>query len=117
MNNGTTMVVDTPQNIKSLMRGEVLELICPQVREAVNLLKGSSVVMDVQAFGDRINIIVNNAAEDLPAIHEKLRQAGIELSGWRTINPSLENIFISLMTGQLSPGVTNDRPPSITGRG
>jgi ABC-2 type transport system ATP-binding protein len=117
MNNGGTMVVDTPQNIKSLMHGEVIELISPRVREAVSVLKGSLVVTDVQAFGDRINIIVNDAAKDLPAIREKLQQSGIELTGWRTINPSLENIFISLMTGQLSSSTNREQSPSATGRG
>jgi len=102
MNNGTTMVVDTPQNIKALMKGEVIEIICPRVRDAVQVLKGTSTITDVQAFGDRLNIIVNNAKNDFPAIREILKHNGIEITEWRTISPSLENIFISLMTKQSS---------------
>jgi len=114
MNRGTTMVVDTPQNIKLLLRGEVIELISSRVREAVSLLKELSSVTDAQAFGDRINIIVNDAVKDLPAIREKLQRAGIELTGWRTINPSLENIFISLMSRGLSDGTSREQSQSVT---
>jgi len=98
MNKGKIMVVDTPQNVKQLMTGEVIEIICEQIRSAASVLKANTRVRDVQAFGDRLNIIVNDAKRDFPEVERALREAGIQIAESRVVNPSLENVFISLMS-------------------
>jgi len=97
MNEGKVMVVDTPQNVKRLLHGEVIEIICDPIRSAVKVLRDSPYVRDVQAFGDRLNVIVEDGKRDVPFIERVLREAGIEISESRTIQASLENVFISLM--------------------
>jgi ABC-2 type transport system ATP-binding protein len=98
MNKGKIMVVDTPQNVKRLMIGDVLEIICDQIRSAASVLKANPSVHDVQAFGDRLNIVVNDAKRDLPEVERALREANIQIAESRVVNPSLENVFISLMS-------------------
>jgi ABC-2 type transport system ATP-binding protein len=98
MNKGKIMVVDTPQNVKQLMTGEVIEIICEQIRSAASVLKANTRVRDVQAFGDRLNIIVNDAKRDFPEVERALREASIQIAESRVVNPSLENVFISLMS-------------------
>lgn len=96
MNNGRLLAADTPQAVKRLMKGEVVEVICGEIRRAFDLLRGRPDAGEVQIFGDRLNLVVDNAERDFPAVAARLREAGIEVSDWRKIPPSLENVFISV---------------------
>jgi ABC-2 type transport system ATP-binding protein len=98
MNKGKVMVVDTPQNIKKQMPGEVVEIVCDQIRAAANVLKAHPQVRDVQAIGDRLNIVVDDAKRDFPGVEHALRDASIHVTESRVVSPSLENIFVSLMS-------------------
>lgn len=97
MNKGSLMVVDTPQNVKAFMKGTIIEIVCGQIRKAFNVLKESSEVIEVQAFGDRLNIVVQDKEKDFLLIQNELRSEGIDIVDWRVIPPSLENVFISLI--------------------
>jgi ABC-2 type transport system ATP-binding protein len=98
MNAGRAMIVDTPGAIRERMRGEVVEIVCERVRDAARVLRNSTGAMEVQAFGDRLNVIVSDAAAGVPFLTGALRREGIAMTGWRVIAPSLENVFISLLT-------------------
>jgi ABC-2 type transport system ATP-binding protein len=96
MNNGRLVAADTPQAVKRLMKGEVVEVVCRETRQAFDVLKRWSSAGEVQIFGDRLNLVVDNAGRDFPAVAARLRGAGIEILDWRVIPPSLENVFISV---------------------
>jgi len=100
MNLGKVMLVDTPTNMKKLMDGEVVEITCDQIRPASKLLKSHPQVRGVQTFGDRLNIILRDSKKDLPLVKAALHEAKIRVLEVRLIAPSLENIFISLMSQQ-----------------
>jgi ABC-2 type transport system ATP-binding protein len=97
MNNGKVMNVGSPEELKSLMHGDIVEIVCDRVRDAFMLLKQHSLVNEVQAFGDRLNIVVNNAVTDVAQIESLLSSHGITVSSRRTTTPSLENVFVSLL--------------------
>ncbi len=88
---------DTPAQVKASMRGEVLEIVCDRVRAAAAVLEKNPAIREVQAFGDRLNVIVDNAREQVQAVQMSLAAGGIRLASWRVIPPSLENVFISLL--------------------
>lgn len=98
MNEGTIMQMGTPVHLKTLMEGEVIEVVCEDSRGASKLLKVHPAVKEVQTFGDRLHVLVDNATRDLPTIEGILTQHGIPIKGWRVVRPSLENVFISLLT-------------------
>jgi ABC-2 type transport system ATP-binding protein len=100
MNKGRVMLCDTPQNLKKEMRGDVVEIVCTDIRRSFNLLKSEHAVREVQAFGDRLNVVLANAEAEMPAVVALLGSAGVSISQWRVVTPSLENVFISLMTEQ-----------------
>ena len=97
MNKGKLMVVDTPKKIKSLMEGTIIEIVCTPIRQAFYVLRNSLDFLDVQAFGDRLNVIVKDKNLDLPKIENQLKNNGIKIKNWRVISPSLENVFIKLL--------------------
>ncbi|MBF8293875.1 MAG: ABC-type transport system ATPase component [Bacteroidetes bacterium] len=102
MNKGRILVADTPQNLKEGMKGALIELVCNDIRKASALLKSESVAWEVQAFGDRLNIVVENEKKGMRKIVDVLKQNSIEVLDRRTIRPSLENVFISLLSEVLA---------------
>jgi len=103
MNKGKIMIVDSPQNIKHSMVGHVIEIVCDQIRAAAGVLKANTRVSDIQAFGDRLNFVVDDAKRDLPVVERALREVNIRIVESRVVNPSLENIFISLLSRETTP--------------
>lgn len=97
VNQGKAMLVDTPKHIKASMQGEVVEVVAGPIRRVSLALRGHPAVRDIQAFGDRLNIVVDDAERDIPSLLRVLRDAGVGEVEWRRVTPSLENIFISLM--------------------
>jgi len=102
MNEGKLLMVDTPDRLKGRMRGTIVELACTEIRKAFFLLKGFPAVREVQAFGDRLNIVVEKPEDDMQKITTRLEDSSIHVADWRVVPPSLENVFISLLTQQHS---------------
>lgn len=107
MNKGTIMDVDTPQNLKNRLKGNVIEIICPDVRRSAALLKNHSAVADVQIFGDRLHVVVNDVQKDLPLLRRYMEEQKIKNTDLRPVQASLENVFIRLLSGK-SPGVEDE---------
>jgi ABC-2 type transport system ATP-binding protein len=97
MSEGKIMIVDAPTNLKSRMDGTVVELICRDIRAAYSVLKRNEIVREVQAFGDRIHLILDDYDTGFPAVERALREHTIPIESSRIMTPSLENVFISLM--------------------
>jgi len=98
MNEGTLMEVDSPQRLRRFVTGEVLEIVCEPVKKAISALKGHEAVTEVQAFGDRVNVVVENPETDEPRIKAALSDASVNLLHIRRVNPTLEHVYVSLLT-------------------
>lgn len=98
MNEGRILVADTPQNLKALMKDVLVELVCPDIHKAFALLKAEPVCKEVQAFGDRLNIVIGDETKALKKVRDLLKKNSIAVSDHRIITPSLENVFISLLS-------------------
>lgn len=98
MNHGSILHVAPPAELKKLMKGTVVEISCDRVRDGFKILKHSRPDAEVQAFGDRLNVLVQDARRDVPAITQLLGEAGIRVVATRVVPPTLENVFISLLT-------------------
>jgi len=108
---GRLLAADTPAGIKRLMRGSVVEIVCPDIRRGFAVLKGVTGVTDVQLFGDRLNAVVADPDRDGPRVDAALAAAGIPVLQRRTLAPSLENVFISV-TQTHPEGWSPSGPPS-----
>ncbi|MGO9481133.1 MAG: ATP-binding cassette domain-containing protein [Candidatus Kryptoniota bacterium] len=102
MNEGSILIADTPPNVKKVMKGTIVEIVCSDIRSSFKLLKQCSLVKEVQAFGDRLNVVVDNAESEVPKVIAYLADHKITVNDWRTIPPSLENVFISLLSDHRS---------------
>ena len=94
---GRLLAVDTPSAIRGAVAGGVLEVVTPDTRRAAALLRARG--LDVQLFGDRLNVITADARGGEASIRSTLASAGIAVTLLRAIPSSLENAFISLVRG------------------
>ncbi|MCF6269027.1 MAG: ABC transporter ATP-binding protein [Melioribacteraceae bacterium] len=96
MNEGEIMDVGTPSELKAKMTGEVLEIVSSDIKKTESILK-KHFDFDIQLFGDRINIVINNFEDDFPKIEMILLNSSIKITEKRVITPTLENLFINMM--------------------
>ncbi len=100
---GKLLACDTPDNLRGLMRGTILEVLTPSPRQAARLLRERLERESVGLFGDRLHVMTRNATETSPAIEAILRGEGVQLQSLRPIEPSLEDVLVSVLTEEAGP--------------
>jgi len=94
--NGHILAVDSPAGIKSRIRNTVLEIVCTPARKAYDLILASG-DDEVQLFGDRVNVILDNKAGSEEKVVKLLKDNEIIINDLRKTSPTLENAFIHLL--------------------
>jgi ABC-2 type transport system ATP-binding protein len=97
MFDGSVIVCDTPERIKGLVEGQLLELRPDRLREAAQLIADLPGVLEVQTYGDLLHVFVDDAARRAPEVEAALAGAGIAAEGLRRTRPRMEQAFISLI--------------------
>jgi ABC-2 type transport system ATP-binding protein len=116
MYQGRLIVCDTPERIKGMVEGELIELrpvvSSPSadqfslagsgqaVRRARAVLADLPGVVEVQTYGDLIHVFVEDAELGQGTITEALEGAGISVVDVRKTSPRMEEAFISLIRRQ-----------------
>jgi len=96
MDRGSTIVVDTPAKVRALMKDPIIEVICDDLRRAAAAVRELPEVLDIQAFGDRLHLVMRSLDRGVLAVERRLAESGIKVEKWRPVSPSLENVFISI---------------------
>jgi ABC-2 type transport system ATP-binding protein len=99
---GDIIVCDTPEQIKGLVEGELLELQPDRLREASRMIEDLAGVLEVQTYGDLVHVFVDDAARRAPMVQQALAGAGIAVKGLRQTRPRMEEAFISLIRKRLA---------------
>ena len=97
MNKGEIISWDTPKNIKASLKEQIVEIVCSPIREAYNTIKANT-EYEVQMFGDRLNVALKNYNDDYSELQKLLTNNNINIIDHRVITPSLENVFIHLIS-------------------
>jgi ABC-2 type transport system ATP-binding protein len=90
----------TPAEVRAGLHAKRLELRTPQLSQAEQLLselKAAEVVLDVQRFGDRIDLLVKEPESARRAVENKLAQARLPVQEIRMDEPTLENTFVATL--------------------
>ncbi len=101
MHKGRLMGVGTPQEVKRLMKGSLLEIACGDARRAAEALKAAG-LGSVAVFGDRLHVVVKDLERSRPEILKALEAAGVSCGEVRQAEPSLEDVFVSSLSGDES---------------
>ncbi|MEO8232103.1 MAG: ABC transporter ATP-binding protein [Ignavibacteriota bacterium] len=97
MNNGEIISWNTPKNIKASLDEQIVEIVCSPIRDAYNIIKAQT-NYEVQMYGDRLNVALQNYDNDYQDLENLLIENKIQIIDKRIITPSLENVFIHLIS-------------------
>jgi ABC-2 type transport system ATP-binding protein len=97
MHRGKLLAVGTPQEVKQLMRGAILEIRASDPRRATALLREHFPSGSVGLFGDRVHVVAEDWALAQRQAAELLEAARVERSDLRPVEPTLEDVFVSVL--------------------
>ncbi len=101
MHLGEIQQLGTPAELRSRLHAKRLELRTANLGEAERVLAPltgeQSAIIDVQRFGDRLDLLAHDPAQAQRVLDERLGAAGIAIEDLRIDNPTLENIFVATL--------------------
>jgi ABC-2 type transport system ATP-binding protein len=97
---GRLLAIGAPDEVKTLMRGTVIEIRSSEPRKAISLLRRQLPGDSVGLFGNRVHVVTQEPDKAAMKAQEALSRAGLELGGVRSIEPSLEDVFVSVLGGE-----------------
>jgi ABC-2 type transport system ATP-binding protein len=91
----------SPSELRESLRAKRLELTTSKLPEAEQLLSQISgpdqIIMDVQRFGDRLDLLAREPDEAKRLVEEKLQATQIPIDAIRLDQPTLENAFVATL--------------------
>jgi ABC-2 type transport system ATP-binding protein len=97
MHKGKLLACDTPKGLKTLMTGGVLEITTADPRSGVRLLSSAFPSGSVALFGERLHLYAPQPEEARQTAEQTLKEGGVELLAMREVEPSLEDLLVSLL--------------------
>jgi len=94
---GKLLACDRPDRLRGLMRGSILEIHADDARKTVRLLRERIPGASVGQFGDRLHLVTDDIDTGTVLVTGIMKEAGRELRGIRRIEPSLEDVFVSVL--------------------
>jgi ABC-2 type transport system ATP-binding protein len=101
---GRLLALGTPAEVKEMMPGRLLEVRSMVPRRTARLLRAGLPEASVGLFGDRVHVAIRDAAAAEEQIRRLLAAGGEELLSLRPIEPSLEDVFVSVIAPQRETG-------------
>jgi len=97
MNRGRVIALDDPAGLRGRMTEPILEIETGDPPHAVDALKRMEGVLEAAMFGRRVHVVVQDEATVRDAIPGAFARRDISLLGIRRVDPSLEDVFVSLV--------------------
>lgn len=98
---GRLLAMGTPGDVKRLMRGTIVEVRSRQARKATTLLRERLEADSVGLFGDRVHIVTREPEAAAMRARQILDAGGLEVAAVGTIEPTLEDVFVSVLSSPL----------------
>jgi len=95
---GRMLYCDTPAALKTLMPGEILAIASPAPRAVRGLVAEREGVKSAILMGDSVHVVVDDAARRVGELRAALEAAGTPVDEIERIAPSIEDLFVSLLT-------------------
>jgi ABC-2 type transport system ATP-binding protein len=99
MHQGLIQQMGTPAELRASLGARRLELRTPKLGEAERVISSFSgpreEILDVQRFGDRLDLLVQKPDQAKRLLNEKLGAAGVPTPEIHEDEPTLENVFVA----------------------
>jgi ABC-2 type transport system ATP-binding protein len=96
---GRLIAQGVPREIKAAMPGAVIEVRGDDARAARLVLRQAMPRAAVSLFGDRVHVVCGREACETSTIKASLERAGAQVHSVEEIEPSLEDVFVSVLGG------------------
>lgn len=100
MDHGKLIAVGTPDEVKKLMRGSILEVRASEPRRATAVLREHFGAGSVGLFGDRVHVVTADPVTAQRQVEQILVGAELNVTGLRQVEPTLEDVFVSVLAGK-----------------
>jgi ABC-2 type transport system ATP-binding protein len=97
MNRGRLIALDTPTSLRSRVVEPILSVKTDDAPRAVEALVGAPGIVDAAMFGRSLHVTVEDARSGADAVRSTLERAGRRVQDIRPVEPSLEDVFVSLV--------------------
>jgi ABC-2 type transport system ATP-binding protein len=95
---GRIIAMGSPLELKTeLMLEEIVSLHCPAPQDMIDILTNLPEVRDASLFGAGLHIVAGDAEAAMAAIAKALGERNIPISSLEKIQPSMEDVFVSLI--------------------
>jgi ABC-2 type transport system ATP-binding protein len=100
LNRGRLIALDTPGALRDRVVEPILHVETDDAPRAVDALSGEDGVLDVGMFGRALHVTVHDADAGGRLVRRVLGSAGLDVRAVRTVEPSLEDVFVSLVRAE-----------------
>ncbi len=96
---GQLIAMGTPGELRSRhLGGRLFEIRCTPLGAALQVLHDAPGVIEAAIFGDRLHVVIGAGGVDSTALQALLEKQGIEAQAARAVTPSLEDVFVQLVS-------------------
>jgi ABC-2 type transport system ATP-binding protein len=95
---GKMVINDTPQNIRAMIRGDLIQIYPRDWQAAHDLIIKMEGIQEVQTYGEALHVLVDSGKKRLPQIERALKINNIEHTHARIAPARMEEAFISLIS-------------------
>ena len=101
LHSGTVHKMGTPDDVRATLGAIRLEIRATPLegaeRTLVAMKESDARILDIQRFGDRLDVLVDEAHVPDSEIRGRLESQGLEVDEIRTDEPLLENVFVATL--------------------
>ncbi|MBP1765350.1 MAG: glcV [Firmicutes bacterium] len=105
LHKGQLILSGKPDEIKTQMRGKIVEVRCSAPRQVLPLLVAKLDLVSSGLFGSKIHLVMlEEASHALAIVKNRLQEIGVQAEV-EVVDPSLEDVFISMIMPLESSGL------------
>ena len=104
---GRLVAIGSPGELRTHgLGGELLEVACSPLGAALKALSGAPGVVEAAIFGDKLHVVLAPAGLTAGSLPAFLTGHGIQAGQVRTVPPSLEDVFVRLVSSRQEEGAS-----------
>ena len=97
MNRGRVIALDTPRGLRERVVEPILEVRTDDAPSAIDALMKAPGVLEAAMFGRHLHVTVEDEARGRDTVRSTLAGSGRSVEAIRLVEPSLEDVFVSLV--------------------
>jgi len=100
MHQGKLLFSDTPVNLKSHLRKDVISVTAAEPRPIRDSLHQMAGVSSLVLTGDGVHVVVDSAQTRIPEIEARLKTAGAGFDTIQKVAPTIEDLFVDAVSSK-----------------